>query len=53
MDSDLTLICVAGIKDPMRPEIPDAVRKVKQAGITIRMVTGDNIETAIVLIINK
>ncbi|KAK7893126.1 hypothetical protein WMY93_022278 [Mugilogobius chulae] len=42
----LTCICVVGIEDPVRPEVPDAIRKCQQAGITVRMVTGDNINTA-------
>ncbi|KAI4827858.1 hypothetical protein KUCAC02_031224 [Chaenocephalus aceratus] len=44
--NDLTAICVVGIEDPVRPEVPDAILKCQQAGITVRMVTGDNINTA-------
>ncbi|XP_051956990.1 plasma membrane calcium-transporting ATPase 2 isoform X1 [Xyrauchen texanus] len=44
--TDLTAICVVGIEDPVRPEVPDAIRKCQRAGITVRMVTGDNINTA-------
>ncbi|XP_067360389.1 plasma membrane calcium-transporting ATPase 2 isoform X6 [Channa argus] len=44
--SDLTAICVVGIEDPVRPEVPDAIQKCQRAGITVRMVTGDNINTA-------
>ncbi|XP_053719673.1 plasma membrane calcium-transporting ATPase 1a isoform X1 [Synchiropus splendidus] len=42
----LTCVCVVGIEDPVRPEVPDAIRKCQRAGITVRMVTGDNINTA-------
>ncbi|XP_043964867.1 plasma membrane calcium-transporting ATPase 1a isoform X2 [Gambusia affinis] len=42
----LTCICVVGIEDPVRPEVPDAIKKCQRAGITVRMVTGDNINTA-------
>ncbi|KAM9753868.1 LOW QUALITY PROTEIN: plasma membrane calcium-transporting ATPase 1-like [Menidia menidia] len=42
----LTCICVVGIEDPVRPEVPEAIRKCQRAGITVRMVTGDNINTA-------
>uniref|UniRef100_A0A671YJA2 Calcium-transporting ATPase n=1 Tax=Sparus aurata TaxID=8175 RepID=A0A671YJA2_SPAAU len=42
----LTCIGVVGIEDPVRPEVPDAIRKCQRAGITVRMVTGDNINTA-------
>uniref|UniRef100_A0A669CTB0 Calcium-transporting ATPase n=1 Tax=Oreochromis niloticus TaxID=8128 RepID=A0A669CTB0_ORENI len=44
--NDLTAICVVGIEDPVRPEVPDAIQKCQRAGITVRMVTGDNINTA-------
>ncbi|XP_059572012.1 plasma membrane calcium-transporting ATPase 2 isoform X5 [Alligator mississippiensis] len=44
--TDLTCICVVGIEDPVRPEVPEAIRKCQKAGITVRMVTGDNINTA-------
>uniref|UniRef100_A0A8C2B7G9 Calcium-transporting ATPase n=1 Tax=Cyprinus carpio TaxID=7962 RepID=A0A8C2B7G9_CYPCA len=44
--SELTAICVVGIEDPVRPEVPDAILKCQRAGITVRMVTGDNINTA-------
>ncbi|XP_039617727.1 plasma membrane calcium-transporting ATPase 1a isoform X1 [Polypterus senegalus] len=44
--NSLTCICVVGIEDPVRPEVPDAIKKCQRAGITVRMVTGDNINTA-------
>uniref|UniRef100_A0A8C1EQL0 Calcium-transporting ATPase n=1 Tax=Cyprinus carpio carpio TaxID=630221 RepID=A0A8C1EQL0_CYPCA len=44
--TELTAICVVGIEDPVRPEVPDAILKCQRAGITVRMVTGDNINTA-------
>ncbi|XP_072522241.1 plasma membrane calcium-transporting ATPase 4 isoform X3 [Salminus brasiliensis] len=44
--TDLTCICVVGIEDPVRPEVPEAIAKCQRAGITVRMVTGDNINTA-------
>ncbi|XP_072571664.1 plasma membrane calcium-transporting ATPase 2 isoform X6 [Paramormyrops kingsleyae] len=44
--NDLTGICVVGIEDPVRPEVPAAIQKCQRAGITVRMVTGDNINTA-------
>ncbi|XP_020569771.1 plasma membrane calcium-transporting ATPase 1 isoform X2 [Oryzias latipes] len=44
--SGLTCISVVGIEDPVRPEVPDAIKKCQRAGITVRMVTGDNINTA-------
>ncbi|XP_057218479.1 plasma membrane calcium-transporting ATPase 4 isoform X3 [Triplophysa rosa] len=44
--NNLTCICVVGIEDPVRPEVPEAIFKCQQSGITVRMVTGDNINTA-------
>lgn len=41
-----TWLTVTGIKDPVRPEVPDAVAAVQRAGVVVRMVTGDHIETA-------
>jgi calcium-translocating P-type ATPase len=41
-----TLLAITGIKDPLRPGVPSAVKKCQQAGIIVRMVTGDHIETA-------
>jgi Ca2+-transporting ATPase len=45
-EHDLTFIGLVGIKDPLRREVPGAVAVCQKAGITIRMVTGDNILTA-------
>jgi len=44
--SALTCICVVGIEDPVRPEVPDAIKKCQRAGVCVRMVTGDNVNTA-------
>jgi len=41
-----TWLAVTGMKDPVRPEVPDAVAAVQNAGVVVRMVTGDHIETA-------
>ena len=40
------VVAVVGIQDPIRPEVPGAIAKCQRAGITVRMVTGDNIDTA-------
>ncbi|XP_071017879.1 plasma membrane calcium-transporting ATPase 2 isoform X1 [Oncorhynchus clarkii lewisi] len=44
--NELTAVCVVGIEDPVRPEVPSAIVRCQRAGITVRMVTGDNINTA-------
>ena len=41
-----TFVGVVGIKDPLRPEAYTAVRACQKAGVVVRMVTGDHIETA-------
>ncbi|XP_041018930.1 calcium-transporting ATPase 1-like [Juglans microcarpa x Juglans regia] len=41
-----TCIGIVGIKDPVRPGVRESVAICKAAGITVRMVTGDNINTA-------
>ena len=48
-EQGLTLIGVVGLQDPLRPGIEQAVRTCHAAGINVRMVTGDNIETAIAI----
>lgn len=42
----ITLLAVIGVRDNPRKEVPDAIKKCHAAGITVRMVTGDNIVTA-------
>lgn len=41
-----TCIGIVGIKDPVRPGVKESVAICRSAGITVRMVTGDNITTA-------
>ncbi|KAJ0267618.1 hypothetical protein COL940_014191 [Colletotrichum noveboracense] len=43
---DLVFLGVVGIQDPVRPGVPEAVRKAQHAGVNFRMVTGDNAVTA-------
>ena len=40
----ISVLC--SLQDPVRPEVPEAVATCKRAGIVVRMVTGDNIDTA-------
>ncbi|CAH0042136.1 unnamed protein product [Clonostachys rhizophaga] len=42
----VTWIGIIGIKDPVRQSVPKAVEDCHSASVTVKMVTGDNIETA-------
>ncbi|CAN7033587.1 unnamed protein product [Brassica rapa subsp. trilocularis] len=44
--SGFTCVGIVGIKDPVRPGVKESVELCRRAGITVRMVTGDNINTA-------
>ena len=44
--SSLTFLAIVGIQDPVRPEVPACIRQCQDAGIVVRMVTGDNLDTA-------
>ncbi|CAD8075591.1 unnamed protein product [Paramecium primaurelia] len=46
LDKDLVLVAIAGIKDPIRPDVPNSIKQCHASGVTVRMVTGDNIMTA-------
>lgn len=46
LENDLTMVGIFGLKDPLRDGIRVAVEKCNRAGINVRMVTGDNIDTA-------
>ena len=49
LEVDMVLDGIVGIADPLRPEVPEAIRKCQRAGITVRMVTGDNLATAVAI----
>src|SRR5262249_4556107 len=44
--TDLTFLAIVGIIDPLRAEAKDAVRVALDAGIDVRMITGDHTITA-------
>ena len=46
LEQDLTIVGIFALQDPGRSEIVDSVGKCRSAGINIRMVTGDNLDTA-------
>ncbi|KAG5594187.1 hypothetical protein H5410_035419 [Solanum commersonii] len=45
-EGDLILLAIVGIKDPCRSGVRDAVQLCIDAGVKVRMVTGDNLQTA-------
>jgi Ca2+-transporting ATPase len=45
-EDGLTLLGLVGIKDPCRPGVKKAVRDCQDAGVKIKMITGDNVFTA-------
>jgi Ca2+-transporting ATPase len=46
LEKEMCLDVLFGIADPLREDVIDAVATCQRAGIFVRMVTGDNIETA-------
>jgi sodium/potassium-transporting ATPase subunit alpha len=46
---DLTLVGLVGIRDPPRPDVPDAIRIIRRAGVRVFMVTGDFKLTALAI----
>lgn len=51
-ENELTLISIFGIIDPLRPEILQSMSDCRTASVNVRMVTGDNIDTARAISLN-
>jgi len=47
VETDLTFVSLVGIEDPLRPEVPGAIVLCYEAGIDVRLVTGDSPNTAV------
>ncbi len=45
-ETDLAFVGLAGMMDPLRPEAVDAVHTCQEAGIKVKMITGDHPTTA-------
>ena len=49
LEQDLCFMGLAGMIDPVRPEVKDAIIKCRGAGIRPIMITGDHIDTAVAI----
>jgi len=49
VERDLSLLGVVGILDPPRPEVAEAIRIARDAGIRVLMITGDAAATALTI----
>ena len=47
--SDLLLLGFVGMIDPLRTEVPEAVKRCQEAGVAVSMVTGDHSVTALAI----
>lgn len=47
LEEHLVLAGLIGLEDPVRPEVPAAMARCREAGIRVIMVTGDHLNTAI------
>ena len=49
LEKDLCFLGLAGMIDPVRPEVKDAIVQCRSAGIRPIMITGDHIDTAVAI----
>ena len=49
LEQDLTFLGLAGMIDPVRPEVKAAIVQCRQAGIRPIMITGDHVDTAVAI----
>jgi len=49
IETDMVFVGLIGIEDPPRPEVSEAIRKCRDAGIKVIMLTGDASRTAVAI----
>ena len=49
LPEDMIIISLVAIRDDVREEVPEAVKRMHDAGVQVMMVTGDVIETAVAI----
>ena len=49
LEKDLIFLGLTGMIDPIRPEVVDAIKECKTAGIRAVMITGDHLDTAVAI----
>jgi Ca2+-transporting ATPase len=47
LERDFCFVAAFGLNDDLREGVPEAVKKLTDGGINIRMISGDNLQTAI------
>ena len=46
LSKDLNVLALFGLMDPLKEGVAEAIKKVSRAGLSVIMVTGDNLDTA-------
>lgn len=49
LETNLCIVGLAGMRDPVRPEVAPSIQEAKAAGIRVIMITGDHIDTAVAI----